>query len=72
MATRRIFQYKAGSFEQGNSWQELATSLISYEIFFVSHRAVRDRFMAIMKRFKAKTRKEVAETGLRGDEPTDN
>ena len=71
MAARGIFQYKAGSRERGNSWQEIATSLNSYENFFVSHRAVRDRFMTIMKRFKAKTRKEVAATGLGGDEPTE-
>ena len=56
------FQYKADSRERGNSWQEIATSLNSYENVFVSH---------IVKRVHAKTRKEVAGTCLEGDESTE-
>ena len=68
MAAVGIFQNKSGSRERGQIWQEIATALNNNPDFQVN---LRDHFTTIMKKHKAKTRKEVSATGLGGDEPTE-
>ena len=45
-------------------WQEIASNLSNYEEFSVTVRSIRDKFTNIMKKYKSKTRKEIAGTGL--------
>ena len=71
MAASRIFQTKSGNRERGNSWQNITTNLGAYNDFIVTLRAVRDRFITIMRKYKSKTKKEIVGTGLRGEELTE-
>ena len=47
---------------------QIATDLSGYPSFSVTPRAVRERFTTIMKKYKAKIRKEVQGTGRGGQE----
>ena len=71
MLSLSVFQHKSGSREKGQAWQKIATNLNDYPNFSVTLRAVRERFTTIMRKHKAKTRKEVQGTGLGGEEPTE-
>jgi len=61
MAARGVFDYKSGSRERGNAWQEVATAVNTEhsEHFNVTMRGVRDRFTTNMKKYKAKVRNEI-------------
>ena len=50
MASLGVFQHKSGSREMGQVWQQIATNLNAF-------RAVRERFTAIMRKYKVKMRK---------------
>ena len=41
----------------GQVWQQIATNLNGYPNFSVAFRAVRERFTAIMRKYKVKMRK---------------
>ena len=56
MAGKGIFDYKSGSRERGNLWQEIAYNLNNYEGFSVTARAIRDRFTSVMKKYKSISR----------------
>ena len=51
--------------------QQIATNLNGYPNFSVTLCAVRERFTTIMRKYKAKIRKEVQGTGLGGQELTE-
>ena len=68
MAASGIFQTMSGSKKRGNSWQNIATNLNAYYDFIVNIHAVRDQFTNIIRKYKSNARKEVARTGLGGEE----
>ena len=71
MASLGVFQHKSGSREKGQVWQQIATNLNGYPNFSETPCAVRERFTTIMRKYKAKIRKEVQGTGLGGQELTE-
>ena len=71
MASLRVFQHKLGIRERGQVWQQIATNLNGYPNFSETLCAVRERFTTIMRKYKAKIRKEVQGTGLGGQELTE-
>ena len=68
MASLGVFQHKFGSRERGPVWQQIAINLNGYPNFSVTLRSVRERFTTIMRKYKAKLRKNVQGTGLGGQE----
>ena len=71
MVSLGVFQHKSGSKERGQVWQQITTNLNGYPNFSVTLRAVRERFTTIMRKYKAKIKKEVQGTGLGGQELTE-
>ena len=71
MASLGVFQHKSGSRERGQVWQQIAFNLNGYPNFSVAFRAVRERFTAIMRKYKVKMRKEVHGTGVGWQELTE-
>ena len=58
MASLGVFQHKSGSRERGQVWQQIATNLNGYPNFFVTLRAVRERFTTIIENIKLKSEKK--------------
>ena len=71
MASFGVFKHKLGSRERGHVWQQMVTNLNGYPIFSVTLRAGREHFTTIMRKYKAKIRKEVHGTSLGGQELTE-
>ena len=67
-----VLVHKAGSQERGQGWQSVADTLNSIEEFILSGRSVRDKIMAIIKKYKPLINKDIQGTGLGGDEPTEH
>ena len=68
MAASGIFQAMSGSKKRGNSWQNIATNINAYYDFIITIHAVRDQLTNIMRKYKSHARKEIAGTGLGGEE----
>ena len=71
MASLGVFQHKSGSREWGQVWQQVASNLNIYSNFSVTLHAVGELFTTIMRKYKAKIRKEVQGNGLGGQELTE-
>ena len=71
MASLRVFQHKSGIRQRGQVWQQTATNLNGYPNFSVTLRAVKERSTTIIRKYKAKIRKEVQGTGFGGQELTE-
>ena len=50
MASLGVFQYKSGSRERDQVWQQITTNLNGYPNFSATLRAVRERFTTITKK----------------------
>ena len=66
-----IFSSKAGSRERGNTWQDIANTLIQIDGNIVTRESLRDHFLGIKLKFQSQVRKKEAATGMGGDEPSE-
>ena len=62
---------KPGSQERGQAWQRVADELNALDGFHLTGRAVRDRIMTLIKKFKVKINKDKNQTGEGGGEPSE-
>ena len=68
---KSILLHKAGSQERGQGWQKVADTLNLIDGFFFTGRAVRDKIMALIKKYRFMINKEKTQTGIGGDEPSE-
>ena len=69
---KNIFHLISFQLRKRNSWGNIVTNLNTYNDFTVTLRGVRHQFTTIMGKYKSKARKEIAGTGLAGEELTEN
>ena len=62
---------KPGTQERGQAWQRVADELNALDGFHLTGRAVRDRIMTLIKKFKVKINKDKNQTGEGGGEPSE-
>ena len=59
------YLYKPRTVARGNAWKQIAAQLAAPPFSFkVDSRAVRERLMVLVERFKAKNRDELAASGV--------
>ena len=68
---KSILLHKPGSQERGQGCQKVADTLNLIDGFFFTGRAVRDKIMALIKKYIFMINKEKTETGIGGDEPSE-
>ena len=66
IAGKGVLLHKSKSKERCQGWQDVADALNTHESFFVTSRAVRDRFTNLMKKNKVQINKELKTTGEGG------
>ena len=69
---KSVLSHKSGTQERSNGWQKVADTLNTLEGFQLTDRAVRDKIGAIVKKYRPLINKEIQDTGLGGDEPTEH
>ena len=68
---KSVLILKPGSQERGQAWQRVADELSALDGFHLTGRAVRDRIMTLIKKFKAEINKDKNQTGEGGGEPSE-
>ena len=59
---KSVLILKPGSQERGQAWQRVADKLNALDGFHLTGRAVRDRIMTLIKKFKVKINKDKNQT----------
>ena len=67
---KSVLILKPGSQERGQAWQRVTDELNALDGFHLTGRAVRDRIMTLIKKFKVKINKDKNQTGVGGGEPS--
>ena len=72
MSSKGIFESISGRRERGAVWQNIAVNLNNLQEFGVPAPSLRDHLTTLMKKYKLKTRQEVRDIGLKGEELSEN
>ena len=69
---KNVLIHKSGTQERSNGWQKVADTLNTIEGFHLTDRAVRDKINALIKKFRPLINKNIQDTGVGGEEPTEH
>ena len=69
---KNVFIHKSETQERSNGWQKVADTLNTIEGFHLTDRAVRDKINALTKKFRPLMNKNIQDTGVGGEEPTEH